>query len=263
MSYIFYADVYFLQNLLIKIAVLYLSLYCNKKRIEITRIRGLLKLCLVAGMGTIIEIAGLLMITSYNMFVIGVHLFEVPFMVWLVLRKEKQRRIKVIIAGYFFTMIINGILEILWNQYGEHGSYLFYLIFSCGTVIVGVRIWCNYSQMKKGIYRVEISDKGRLYQTNAFYDSGNQLRDPYTGKGVQIVSIRLLERFQRERGEPVYIPYQALGNDTGMLEVYYIDELIIEGECERITIQNCPMGVTKDNLFEGKNYEIILNEEVF
>lgn len=268
MRYIFYVDIYFIQNFMMKVAVLYLSLYCNKKITEIVRIRTLLKISIASFIGTIIEIVGLIFGGSYTIFVICTHLFEVPFMVHLVLGKEKQGMMQVIISGYFFMMLINSVLEVLWNQFGEHGSYIFYLLFSCGAVNIGVRIWRNYSRMQKGIFQVQLRHQGKQMQTNGFYDSGNRLRDPYTQRGVHIVSeqilFTLITTSDKEIIEkPVYIPYQSLGNETGMLEVYYIDELMIEGEKERSIIQNCPVGVTKDNLFEGKNYEIILNEEVF
>ncbi len=94
-----------------------------------------------------------------------------------------------------------------------------------------------------------------------FYDSGNKLKDSYSNKGVHIIAQDKLATLEVEA--PVYVPYHSLGNETGMLTVYYIDEFIVEGEQKRIKIQNCPFGVTKDNLFEGKNYQIILNEEVF
>ena len=160
-------------------------------------------------------------------------------------------------------MIINGVLEALWNQFGEHGSYLFYLLFSSAGVVLGVRMWRNYSQMQKGIFLVELSLQGKKIHINGFYDSGNRLKDPYTGRGVHIIPTNLWEKIQQTHIEPVYIPYKALGNENGILEVYYIDEMKIEGEKGRIIIQKCPLGVTKDNLFREKKYEIILNEEVF
>lgn len=261
MRYIFYADVYFLQNFMIKVTVIYLSLYGNKMNFEITRIRGLIKICLVAFFGTIFEIIGLVYVNSYALFLVLVHLLEMPLMFIAIVAKEKRKIIRLIFMGYFYVMLINGILEALWNQFGERGSYLFYLLFSCGAVIVGVRMWCNYKKIQKGVFQVQLMHQGKIVQLNGFYDSGNRLKDTYTQKGVHIISEKLLEKMWKET--PVYIPYKSLGNDLGMLEVYYIDELIVEGEKQKIRIQNCPLGVTKDNLFEGKKYQIILNEEVF
>ena len=263
---------------MIKVAVLYLALWCNNVHFEITRARGIVRICVASVVGTILEIAGLLLGNSYHVFTICVHLFEVPLMVWFVLRKQRRRMMWVIVAGYFFIMLINGVLEVLWNQFGQSGSYVFYLLFSCGVVGVGGRMYRNYTKMQKGIFQVEILHQGKRVLMNGFYDSGNRLKDPYTGKGVHIVSMRVLSELEikqnvkethtkeltkQHQNTPVYVPYQALGNEGGMLEVYYIDELIVEGEKGRVRLQKSPFGVTKDNLFEEKNYEIILNEEVF
>lgn len=271
MRYIFYADVYFVQNFMMKLAVLYLALYCSKVNFETTRIKGIGKISIASFIGTIIEIVGLIFSGSYTIFVLCVHLFEVPLMSWFVLGKNCRQMLRVIISGYFFTILINGVLEALWNQFGEGGSYIFFLLFSCASVIAGVRIWKNYHRMQKGIFSVELSFRGNQVQTKAFYDSGNRLIDPYTKQGVHIVSEKLVKVLgiksaiegEIEENTPVYIPYQSLGNEADLLELYYIDELIVETEKQRKHIQNCPLGVTKDNLFEGKNYEIILSEEVF
>lgn len=278
MRYIFYADVYFIQNFMMKAAVLYLTAYCSKRDEVISTIRGVLRIVVVASLVTVFEICGLLLLNSYSLVLLFVNVIEIPCMLIGIMGKKKKQIIRLVVLGYFFTMIINGVLEALWNQFGERGSYIFYLVFSCGAVIVGVRIWRNYRQAQKGIFQVSLLHQGKKIQSNGFYDSGNRLRDPYTQRGVHIVSEQILFALipagDKEIIEgnadmsyglkkPVYIPYQSLGNEAGMLEVYYIDELVIEGEKGRSVIQNCPVGVTKDNLFESRNYEIILNEEVF
>lgn len=264
MRYIFYADVYFIQNFMIKVAVLYLALSCNKINFEVMRVKGVGKIGIASFMGTVIEIIGLLFSESYALFVLLVHLLEIPFMTWIVLGKNQRQMVRVIVSGYFFTMLINSILEVFWNQFGEQGSYLLYLLFSCGVAVVGVRIWKNYYQIQKGIFLVQLIHKGTQFSVYGFYDSGNCLKDPYTGKGVHIISEQMIGKLAVLGIEnKVYIPYKALGSDMALLEVFYVDELIIEGEKQRIRIPNCPLGVTKDNLFEEKKYEMILNEEVF
>lgn len=261
---------------MMKVTVLYLALYCNKRREKIETGKEIGKICIASFIGTLIEIIGLLLGCSYSVFVIIGHFLQVPLMTSFVLGKDRRKMLQIVITGYFFTMLINGVLEALWNQFGEHGGYLFYLLFSCAAVIVGVRMWKNYTKMQKGIVQVQLSHQGNQIQIKGFYDSGNLLQDPYTGKGVHIILeqrvrelgiLRMGKEMEKSEEQkiilPVHIPYHALGSQAGLLEVYYIDEMIIDGEKGRITIHNCPVGVTKDNLFEGKKYEMILNEEVF
>lgn len=262
-TYIFYADIYVVQNVVVKIAVLYLSLYCNKIRLETEHMQGIKKIVFAAFIGTIIEIVGLLGCNSYTFFLMCVHVFEVPLMVRFVLGKKRNSILQVIVSGYFFLILINGVLEILWNQLGQMGNYFIYLLCSCGAVMVGVPIWKNYHKMQKGIFLVELIHKKNQIVVNGFYDSGNCLKDPYTGRGIHIVSEEIVQKLGLDEEKSVWVPYQSLGNAEGMIEVYYVENFVIEQDAQRKTWPQSPLGVTKDNLFKEKAYDIILNEEVF
>lgn len=262
-TYIFYADVYFVQNLMIKIAVLFLSLYANKCYFAIQSRRGIARIILVAGLGTIVELLGLWMSNSYNFLLLLVSILEIPIMFFLLLGERKETMITLILSGYFFTMIINATLELLWNWFGESGGFVFYLGTSCFMVYIGFCVYQNLHRMKKGLFQVEISHKNHRISTHGFYDSGNRLKDPYTGKGVHIISEKLLKQLDIQKGSAVLVPYHSLGNEMGMIEVYYVEELIIGENTNKRYWQNSPIGVTKENLFKDGMYEIILNEEVF
>ena len=225
--------------------------------------KGIRRIVFVAFLGTFIEIVGLFGEGSYNMFLLLVHLLEIPFMMRLVLGKEHRNMLRVIITGYFFIMVINAVLEVLWNWFGEYGNYVFLLGASCSLVYMGVRIYQNYSRIQKGIFPIEIMNKGNQIFTYGFYDSGNRLIDPYTQKGVHIISEQLFKRIGLDNENAVLVPYQALGSEEGMVEVYYVEEMRIEGERQRKSWKKSPVGVTKENLFKEGQYEIILNEEVF
>ena len=69
-----------MQNFIMKVAVLYLSFSCNRLHFEISRKKGLTKICLASGAGTIFEIAGLILANNYNLFLILVHFLEIPVM---------------------------------------------------------------------------------------------------------------------------------------------------------------------------------------
>ena len=262
-TYIFYADVYFVQNFMIKAAVIYLSLYCNKFQTHVSTVKGIGKIVLASFLGTMLEIIGLILGDFYNFFILLIHFIELPLLFLFVVTNTRQKLFALIVTGYLFVMIINGVLEAMWNWFGEKSSYIFYLGFSCGIVIVVMHIWINYKKQQKGIFQVELMHGEKYVKTYGFYDSGNCLVDPYTKKGVHIISERLFQRLNLEKDIAVLVPYQALGKNDGMLEVYYIEELQIEGETQKKSWKGCPLGVTKENLFEEEKFEIILNEEVF
>lgn len=261
-TYIFYADVYFIQNFLIKIAAIYLALFCNKLRFAITNLKGVGKIACASFLGTLIEIAGLLLGNSYHLFLLLVHLLEIPFMMWIVLGKEHRQIGKVIVSGYFFVMVINAVLEILWNYFGEYGNYVFLLCVSCGLVYIGIGIFQNYSKMQKGIFQVEIQHQGECILSYGFYDTGNRLIDPYTQKGVHIISEKLIQQIPLMEQKEVYISYQALGNKNGLIKVYYLEHIRIHKEQKLIEQEMVPVGVAEETLFQNKKYQMILNEEV-
>lgn len=262
-TYIFYADVYFIQNFIIKLMVIYLSIYCNKWNHVIFTIKGIGRIALAAFLGTIVEMVGLLAGNSYNVFILLVHVLEIPFMMWIVLGKEKKQMFRVIVTGYFFVMVVNAVLEILWNWFGEQGNYVFYLCVACGAVYAGVRIWRNYTKMQKGIFPIEIKYGGKNISAYGFYDSGNRLADPYTGKGVHIISDELFKQLPIKIQQEVYIPYQSLGNEQGLIKVYYLEYLRIQKEEHLIEEKEVPVGIAEGTLFQNKRYQMILNADVW
>lgn len=255
-------DVYFVQNFIIKIAALYLALLWNKKY-EVRSLKGFSRICIAGNIGTVFEIIGLLSEIPYNVLNIVLFWVEIPLMLCLVLGRKRAYKWKLIMSVYLLTMLINGVLEVLWNNFGEYGGYTGLLMLACVIVFAGVRIWKKESQIQKGLYEIEFVHAENRVVTQGFYDSGNRLMDPYTQRGVYIISEDVRKKLRLEEEKKVFVPYQSLGNESGLIEVYYVDWICVRKEREVIEQTKCPLGVTKDNLFKDKNYEVILNEEVF
>lgn len=258
-AYIFYADIYFVQNFLIKLIVLWLVMSVSKKFFQVS----LYRLVAAAIIGTLFEIIGLLYIGNYMLFLLLAHLIEVPCMVLFLERKNKEQLIKNILWGYFFTMIINAVLEAFYNIFGQNGHYFILLILSCGVVVIGTTYFLHWKKQTKGVYDVELKQGDICVRRKAFYDSGNHLKDPYTQKGVHIISEKLMKELSITEEKKVYIPYHSLGNENGLMDVVYLDEILIYGSKETVKQQKIPVGITKEDMFFDKSYEMILNEEVF
>lgn len=262
-TYIFYADIYFLQNFMMKLVVIYLSLYCNKFHRLVSTLNGMGKMICAAFLGTAAEVLGLLLGNSYYVFLLLIHILEIPFMMRLVFGKEYKQMMRTVVSGYFFVMVVNAVVEILWNWFGESGSFVFGIGVAGGMVYVGVRIWKNYTKIQKSIFPIEIIHAGKCVAAYGFYDSGNQLTDPYTGKGVHIISEKLFGQLQMETQKEVYIPYQSLGNEKGLIRVYYVGCIKVQKEQHFIEKTEVPVGVTEDTLFQSKGYQMILNAEIW
>lgn len=252
-TYIFYVDMYIIQNFLMKIIILYLSLWCMKQNIMISRVRGLLKLVAVAFLGTLLEVIGLLYMKPFY--------FLVPILIWYLLISSESSFFVFALLYAFFTLMVNAVLEVIWNYFGKNEWYIVLILFSAIVVLVFVKIWRMYYENQKGIYQIKLMHKGKEIFSKGYYDSGNCLKDPYSHKGVQIISKELLEQVLTGEEARVYIPYQSLGNENGMITVVYIDYILIFAERER-RLEKVPVGIADDNLFKDKSYKVILNEGV-
>ena len=256
-NYIFYADVYLVQNFLIKSSALYLTLWYQKylpKGI-------MMKIFFVAFLGTCLEIMGLLSGVSYGWFLVIVHLIEVPGMIVFLIGKDKKYLMKAIVIGYFFILLINSIQEALWNLFG--GNFVFLLVISCALSIILVKRVYVGMKIDRYIVSVEIENERGTYQIRGFYDTGNTLKEPYGQRQVHILSKEVCEGILSSSDSKILVPYHALGNIDGMLEVFYMKNMKIRKETQVFEINNAAIGIGDVQLFEGKGYEMILNEGVF
>ena len=258
-EYIFYADVYFVWNYLIKLTVVLLVLFSFGKRVSVP----IYKMILLIGIETIIEIIGLYISPNYFLFVLVVHLLLMPFVMTILLWEYHSLIKQAIIRGYLFTIIINGVIEIFWNFFGNQTSYIILLLLGCGGGMLMVLYYFYSKKEEKGIYTVMLSQDGKSIEIQGLYDSGNRLKDPYTSKGVHIVSKKFLNSLLSNTLQTVLIPYQSLGVNLDLIEVVYIDELIIYKQKDVIIQQKVPIGIAKEEMFFNKSYKMILNEEVF
>lgn len=257
-KYIFYADVYFVQNFVIKAGILWLTI----KTMKIPLTKPVIRSVGIAGIGTIIEIAGLFFIPNYQVMILLNHLVLIPGMMLLLYWKKWDACRKGILWGYFFALLMNGIVEFYWILFGSGWLYPLLVLFACVSVIIGTCHIMKRWRMKKGVYPINLHCRHIIWSTKGYYDTGNCLKDPYTGKGVHIISRTLCGRLHLMEEGKVCIPYQSMGNPKGLMDVYYIDGMEIYKDSGWVKLERVPIGVAEESLFAGKCYEMILNEEV-
>ena len=258
-EYIFYADIYFVQNVLVKAIVLYLTLWVKKIGAKNSK----WKIPLVACIGTMFELFGLMITPNYNLFLAFVHLVEIPIMMWFLIEKNRKILVRCIITGYFFVIVVNGVIEILYGIFGQIWNYFVLILLSGAIIWLGANYFLQQIKISKGLFPIELEHRKEKLSLIGYYDSGNRLKDPYTGKGVHIVSNDELRKLPIEWERKVCIPYESLGNTDGLIEVYYIDFVKIHGQSKVIEMEKVPVAVADEKLFLGKRYQAIINEEVW
>lgn len=92
------------------------------------------------------------------------------------------------------------------------------------------------------IYTVEVYVNKKVYQLKGMLDTGNQLRDPCTGKSVILVSSDIdisMSKF-------FYVPYKAL-NTEGIIPCCKVDRVIVDD----VVFSKCLLGKSKEKFSLG------------
>ncbi|MBO5657075.1 MAG: sigma-E processing peptidase SpoIIGA [Agathobacter sp.] len=255
-DYVFYGDIYLLQSVFLKITVIYLSLLTKRyvRRIALW-IVGLLSV-----LGTFIEILLLLLIPGSFGLVRFLWVIEYPlFFLILIGRKDKRKQvISLSMWSVVYVILLNGLIQAMDVRW--EGNYTVMFLFGMACVCYVSRRILMGRGVKKGIYPFCMQTEHGSIVGEALYDSGNQLRDPYTGKGVSVGGYIIKEQLALK--SPVYVPYSSVGNPSGILEVYYVEKLVIYKEKEEVILHKVPIAITQ-NMPQGQKYQLILNQDVW
>ena len=258
-TFIFYADIYFVQNVIVKLGILTLTI----RTLKIQMTKPVIKVVAVAIIATLLEITGLFFFPYYGLFVLFMHMILIPSMMAVLLWRQREILGKAIVCGYFYVILLNGVIEVLWNLIGNGWGYPL-LVLTGNIICVLIVLYALHRwRISKGIYPVDIHFPDIIWTVQGFYDSGNHLKDPYTGKSVHIISGKLARRLELAPEKKVCIPYQSLGNSDGLIDVYYIDEIKIKKQESVIVQKGVPLAVAEESVFAGKGYEMIINEDVW
>lgn len=128
------------------------------------------------------------------------------------------------------------------------------------------------------IFNTEIYYCGRKTALKAFFDSGNSLKDIFTGRPVIIISLEALKplleasfydeiksffeccEYESCSGRIRLLPVRTLGNSS-FIPAFTAEKAVISGNDMFRIIQKPTIGVA-DNTFEEKDYSALINESV-
>ena len=259
-TYVFYADVYFIQNLILKVSVLYLALLVNKQKDRVNPI----KIFLAGVLGTLFELLSLIGPSNFTVFILWINLIEIPLLVLFLLPKKEsgcdwETSIKVSISALFFVIVLNGVIEAGYNLFGEIGHFIELVAISCWMVVIGTKQFLRYRKIQRGIYPIRLVHKGKGIDCRGLYDSGNTLKDPYSGVDVHIISQELKRKLLLSEEKSLLIPYSSLGNESDLMTIYYLDRMIAYGGPQKVELSHVAVGIGEEGLFQGKSYDLILN----
>lgn len=176
------------------------------------------------------------------------------------LQKELFLRGYLLITG--ILLFIGGVQTVVlyWIPIGQGIALWNVLIAIVGA---GLCLLLRYrSKQMQHECQVNLRIKDKEIGIMAYHDTGNLLRDPYTGKPVSIVEKSLLEENRIPMEQFRYIPYHTVGAEQGLLPVFTIDEMTIRQEKRVIQIKQPVIGLSEKELFLRQNIHMILHSEL-
>lgn len=161
---------------------------------------------------------------------------------------------------YFVVILLGGTLE--WLSENRVLSREFLLFGIVGIFgVYGILLYLmQRKDFRNHILEVQIKKCGRCLTLRAYWDSGNQLRDPYTGQGICILSDEKSKSFFNQKDDRFrLVPYCSLGESAGMLWVTDVDELLLFDGKKTIRVAHVAVGIANAGLMENREYDLILH----
>ncbi len=261
MEYVFYADVFWLQNSLMNGIVLLIAARLRKRLF----LHSFWKAFLIAALGGMGETILLCITSNYRLFLVLSHVIVIPCMVFAFFGKSHMKLfLQNIILCYAFTFFLGGVITTLENTFRIHQIPILTVIF--GIILAEGLIRYSYRIIKKQkkIFPVKLRHGDSEVSCDGFWDSGNLLVEPYQKRPVHIVSKDIKERLSLEDKDYIgVIPFRTLGMEYGSIEIFQIDHLFVYEMKKLYAKEQIVVAVANDELFLGKSYRMIFHSAIF
>lgn len=251
-----YIDVLAINNFLTDLAALLAVSLFLKRRVRAHRILA------GAFLGTAGSCTAFVLCRHMAAYLILVHFAVNPLVIFVCFReKSRQDFFTDLCAGYFSFLLTGGIAE--WLYEGGNGYFSYKIaVFTAILLLLASVLWIR-RQFKNRIryLEAEICHEGKRFSLKALSDSGNLLRDPYTGKAVSMIDRQVYEAVWGDVRSARLIPYESLGCRHGLLEAVTVEELSFAYGNHEKKIQKAVLGLADHALFEKKPYQMIINPQ--
>lgn len=162
-------------------------------------------------------------------------------------------------ATYAAVMFLGGFMEFFGSLPWKKQRFFVQgaaaaVILSLVTYYLGRR-----KQFGGHLYPAQLIHHGKTKELKAYWDSGNQLKNPYSGKPVCILSRSLAKEVVCGNERVWLVPYTSLGQENGLILVTQIECLRICDGKKQIEIKPAEVGIANEGLLEHREYDLILH----
>ena len=260
--YDIYIDVFLVQNVLMDLQLLFLTLLLLKEKIIFLR---LLAASLAGGVGAvIILVSGIGFGVTYILLVLALD----AGMLLVCLQQPNKRGITLqklamgIIYLHGMVFAYGKLLECADRLVGNWLAQI--MVTAVIAVIVFFMLACRRLAESRCIYEVTLVEGEENVVYKALFDTGNLLTDPVSGKPVSVAEETDLTKRWLERYPQKYkiIPYQSVGKVHGVLEGIVVDELVIQKERDQVVKKGAVVALYKGKLSKDGAFQMILNHSL-
>ncbi len=215
--------------------------------------------------------------------------FQVFVGILIILIAFRPRNLKLLIKQvflfYFINFVFAGTSFALMCAFNKDkfsifngvviGNFDVFKVFLAGIIAI-IMLTYFFRKRSKHVFKdVVISISGKVKEIRLLLDTGNLLREPYTGKPVMIVEKNALKNVIDEElfndlekmlkgGEIIpdgmfLIPYRSLGNSLGFLLGIKPDFVTLKKNGKKFC--NVVIGICNENISETKSYSGIFGLE--
>lgn len=251
----FYADIFLLQNLFLDYVAV-LGTNCLLKRGKSKR--RLFAVSLLSGMA---GLAAVLLLTDWMLYQILTHFILNTGMVLLCFGAEERKSfLENWVVTCFMVVLLGGGLEWLRETGLFAPNFLLQALIASAVLFTAVSYVSAFRSFGNHMFPAELRKDCRSIKLRAYWDSGCQLKDPYTGKEISILSGAKAKEFLEESRDKLrLVPYRSLGEEHGLLAVTEVDELSVCMGGRSVCVKNTEIGIAGEGLLKDKEYDLILH----
>lgn len=254
----YYADLIFAWNYLVDYILLVL--------IHPERKKNYLRIGVAAATGAIITILGLCW-WQKNIFILFILRFLCACLMSMI--AIQTRGLGNVLCNSFLLYGVGGsvygVCNLVTYSYNFSGKSAFLsVLVSLSLLLISKQILCfrKKDKIHSGfLTAVQIKHNGNIIRKKAFFDSGNHLYEPISGKTVILIRENTMKQLCLNPETVRMIPYASIGKKAGMLLAYRLDEIIINSGKSQKVYRNIYAAVAEDKLFKQECCEIILHAE--
>ncbi len=174
--------------------------------------------------------------------------------------KKRSHLVKSLALLLLVTVCFGGAMEALLSLWG------FPLM--AGTVLAVLFVLAAGKKLERlmkldGTVKVRLRWKERTVEVRGLIDSGNHLREPFTGRPVSIIDADIAGKLLGEAWEGqkgfLLIPYHSIGTEEGWLQGVTIDRMYVLASGKEAVIEGPVLAIYRGHISAGARYQMILH----